>query len=118
MAGKHGSRRHSTTSTFSEIRELKGDVTRDDSQRRLLVATRRCNIGLNSCNIVPTLQRFVPTTTATSTRTANNRLDWQNSNPRLHRAFLPSLHDYDLKMPNFLFYGGRELKTTTFLFFS
>ena len=84
----------------------------------IISATQRCNIGLNSWNIVPTLQRFVPTTTATSTRTANNRLDWQNSNPHVHRAFLPSLHDYDVKMSNFSFYGGRELKATTFLFFS
>ena len=36
LARKHGSRRHSTAGTFSEIRELNGDVTRDDSQRRLL----------------------------------------------------------------------------------
>ena len=27
---------------------------------------------------------------------------------------LPSLHDYDAKLPNFTFYGRREHKTTTF----
>ena len=27
---------------------------------------------------------------------------------------LPSLHDYDLKLPNFTFSGGRELQTTIF----
>ena len=39
----------------------------------------------------------------------------------LHHAFLyissPSLHDYDVKMPNCKFYGGRK-KATTNLFFS
>ena len=31
---------------------------------------------------------------------------------------LPSLHDYDLKVPNFTFYGEREHKIITFFFFS
>ena len=39
----------------------------------------------------------------------------------VHHAFLyislPSLHDYDVKMPNCKFYGGRK-RTTTNLFFS
>ena len=39
----------------------------------------------------------------------------------VHQAFLyislPSLHDYDGKMPNCKFYGGREQATTN-LFFS
>ena len=34
-------------------------------------------------------------------------LDWQNNNFARHHAFLyislPSLHDYDVKMPNFTF---------------
>ena len=30
----------------------------------------------------------------------------------------PSLHDYDVKVPNFTFCGGRKHKTTTFFFFS
>ena len=29
---------------------------------------------------------------------------------------LPSLHDYDVKMPNFTFYGGRKQATTKFTF--
>ena len=29
---------------------------------------------------------------------------------------LASLHDYDVKIPNFTFCGGREHKTTTFVF--
>ena len=28
----------------------------------------------------------------------------------------PSLHDYDVKMPNFTFCGGRKHKTTFFFF--
>ena len=39
----------------------------------------------------------------------------------VHQAFvyisLPSLHDYDVKMPNFTFCGEREHKTTTLFFF-
>ena len=39
----------------------------------------------------------------------------------VHHAFLyislPSLHDYDVKLPDFTFCGGREHKTTTFFFF-
>ena len=39
----------------------------------------------------------------------------------VHHAFLyislPSLHDYDVKMPNCKFYGGRKQETTN-LFFS
>ena len=31
---------------------------------------------------------------------------------------LPSLHDYDVKMPNFTFCGGREHNATTFFFSS
>ena len=29
---------------------------------------------------------------------------------------LPSLHDLDVKMPNFMFYGGRKQATTNFSF--
>ena len=39
----------------------------------------------------------------------------------VHHAFLyislPSLHNYDVKPPNFTFYGGRDHKTTIFVFF-
>jgi len=38
----------------------------------------------------------------------------------VHHAFLyislPLLHDYDVKMPNFTFYGGRRQSTTKFSF--
>ena len=30
---------------------------------------------------------------------------------------LPSLHDYDVQMPNFMFYGGRKQAMTKFSFF-
>ena len=30
--------------------------------------------------------------------------------------FLPLLHDYDVKIPNFTFYGGRKQGTTKFSF--
>ena len=49
------------------------------------------------------------------------RLDLQNNNLHVHHAFMyisfPSLHYYDVKMPNVTFCGGREHKTTTFFFF-
>ena len=32
--------------------------------------------------------------------------------------YLPSLHDYDVKMPNFTFCGRREHNTTTFFLLS
>ena len=38
----------------------------------------------------------------------------------MHHTFLyisfPFLHDYDVKMPNFAFYGGRKQPTTEFYF--
>jgi len=38
----------------------------------------------------------------------------------VHHAFLyislPSLHDYEVKMPNCKFYGGRKQATTNFFF--
>ena len=47
--------------------------------------------------------------------------DWQNNNSarasRLLYIILPSLHDDDVELPNFTFYGGREHKTTIFFFF-
>ena len=46
-------------------------------------------------------------------------LDKQNNNfARASNFFFPSLHDYDVKVPNFTFCGGREHKTTNFFFFS
>ena len=48
-------------------------------------------------------------------------LDKQNNNfARASRFFvhsLLSLHDYNVKRPNFTFCRGREQKTTTFFFF-
>ena len=45
-------------------------------------------------------------------------LDSRQNDNFAHHAFLyislPSLHDYDLKMPNFTFCRGREQKATTF----
>ena len=50
-------------------------------------------------------------------------LDWQNNNfARFITLFLyislSSLHDYDMKMPNFTFCGERNHKTTTLFLFS
>ena len=46
-------------------------------------------------------------------------LDWQNNNfARASRFFLPLLHDYNVKVPNFTLWRGREHKATTIFFFS
>ena len=57
-------------------------------------------------------------------RQKNNRFCKQNNNfaheltcITLFCTFLrPFLHDYDVKMPNFAFYGGRKQATTKFYF--
>ena len=44
--------------------------------------------------------------------------DWQNNNSArasrffAHVHFIPSLHDYDVKVPNFTVYGGRKQANT------
>ena len=49
-------------------------------------------------------------------------LDRQNNNLQVHDSFwyfcFPSLHDNNVRVPNFTFCRGREHKTTTFVFFS
>ena len=44
----------------------------------------------------------------------------KTTNLHVHHAFLyislPLLHDYDMKMPNFTFYGGGKQATTKFSF--
>ena len=59
-----------------------------------------------------------------ATRTAKRAIGFDKQNNNFARTsrffahfFLPSLHDYDVKMPDFTFYGGREHKTTIFFFF-
>ena len=55
-------------------------------------------------------------------RQKRNRFDKQNNNfaraSRFLYISLPSLHDYEVKAPNFTFCEGREHKATTFCFFS
>ena len=50
-------------------------------------------------------------------KTATGLLN-ETSSLRVHDAFLyislPLLHDYDVKMPNFTFYGGRKRATGKF----
>ena len=53
-------------------------------------------------------------------RKKNNRLNRQKTTSQVHHTFLyisfPFLHDYDVKMPNFAFYGGRKQATAKFYF--
>ena len=55
-------------------------------------------------------------------RQENNKFDKQHSNfahaSRFLYISLPSLHDYEVKAPNFTFCGGGEQKATTSFFFS
>ena len=57
-------------------------------------------------------------------RQKNNWFNKQNNNfaraSRFFVHFFPVLHDYEVKMPNFAFYGGRKQATTKlyFLFLS
>ena len=48
-------------------------------------------------------------------------LDWQSNNfaraSRFFVHFFALEHDYGVKLPNFIFYRGREHKTTIFFFF-
>ena len=48
------------------------------------------------------------------------RLIKQKTTLHVQHAFLynswPSLHEFDMKMPNFMFYGGRKQATTNFSF--
>ena len=49
-----------------------------------------------------------------------NGLISKTTTSHVHHTFLyisfPFLHDYDVKMPNFAFYGGRKQATTNFFF--
>ena len=69
-------------------------------------------------------QEVYAITTGTATRTAKKAIGLISKTTALHvhHAFLyislPSLHDYNVKLPNFTFCRGREQKTTTFFFFS
>ena len=51
-------------------------------------------------------------------RQQNNRFNKRNNNfaraPHCFVHFFPVLHDYDVKMPYFAFYGGRKQATTKF----
>ena len=50
------------------------------------------------------------------------KLEMTRTTLHVHHAFLyislSSLHDYDVKVPNFTFSRGGEHRTTTFFFFS
>ena len=58
-------------------------------------------------------QGALVTTTAMTTRTAN--IFKKNNNfTRVSRVSLSSMHDYDVKMSNYTFYGGRKQATANF----
>ena len=61
-------------------------------------------------------------TTRTTTRTSKKTIGLirKTTTSHVHHIFLyisfPFLHDYDVKMPNFTFYGERKQATTKFYF--
>ena len=69
----------------------------------LVLGTLRSNDADGNENVKKTIGLISKTTTS-----------------HVHHTFLyisfPFLHDYDVKMPNFAFYGGRKQATTKFYF--
>ena len=65
--------------------------------------------------------RGIPTTAAV-TRTSKKAIGLVNKTATVHvhhdflYISLSSLHDYDVKMPNFTYYGGRKQATNNFSF--
>ena len=78
-----------------------------------------------SVNRLPPLRVYgaLATTTVTETRTSKKAIPLLSKTTTLHvhHAFLyissPSLHDYDAKIPNFTFYGGRIKTSNDEIFF-
>ena len=55
---------------------------------------------------------------STTLKKDNGKKAMANNNfARASRFFVHSLHDYDVKVPNFMFFSGREHKATTFFYF-
>ena len=81
--------------------------------------TRTCRSQVRgvSCSV-----QILRSNEATATRTSKRAIGLINKTTSLHvhHAFfyisLPFLHDYDMKMPNFAFYGGRKQATTKVYF--
>ena len=56
---------------------------------------------------------FKHPTTRTATRTSKKKVGFISKTTTF---LFPFLHDYDVKIPNFPFYGGRKQTTTKFNF--
>ena len=73
-----------------------------------------------SIAVVGTLSFNDATATRTSKKKKTPGLICQTTTSRVHHTFLyislPFLHHYDVKMPNFAFYGERKQATTKFYF--
>ena len=74
-----------------------------ESEIYSIIGTLRSNDADGNENVKKTIGLISKTTTS-----------------HVHHTFFyisfPFLHDYDLKMPNFAFYGGRKQATTKFYF--
>ena len=78
---------------------------------------------ISRCVVVPIKNKGVLATTATATATRTSKqqrfIKQNNKFARASRFLyisLPLLHNCDMKMPNFTFYGGRKQATTKFCF--
>ena len=81
---------------------------------------------ISRCVVVPIKNKGVLATTATATATATRTSKQQRFNKQNNKfaragsrflyISLPLLHNCDVKMPNFTFYGGRKQATTKFSF--
>ena len=79
------------------------------------------SVGLDDYLPQPGIRSIRSLNTRIATRTSKKQwVEWATL--YVQHAFLyislPSLHDYDVNMPNFTCYGGREQATTKFSFLS
>ena len=88
-------------------------------------ATTVRTIGETQVPLACMLFKELATTTGTSTKTAKKSNRFRLAKQQLCMCItlfwyisLPSWHDYDVKLLNFTFCGGRKHKTTTLFFFS
>ena len=95
-----------------------------DSRAELLFGS--LNLLLVSRSSCRRLCSFVRSLLATTTATRTSKQQYplgllsKTTSLHVHHSFLhislSLLHDYDVKMPNFMFYGGRKQATTKFSF--
>ena len=81
------------------------------------------DLGMNLCRVVyGALLRTLRSKDADDNENVKKTIGLisKTTTSHVHHTFLyisfPFLHDYDVKVPNFAFYGGRKQATTKFYF--